>query len=66
MLPREFSAVVITAVYIPSGTNANANAKGNVALSHLHSICNHQKQYPEAVHIIGGDFNRTDLKAVSP
>lgn len=52
-LPHEFSAVVITAVYIPSGTNSNANAKANAALSHLYSICNHQKQYPEAVHIIG-------------
>lgn len=60
-LPREFSVVMITAVYIPP----DANAK--VASSHLHSsIGSQQSKYPDAVHIVAGDFNHADLKTVLP
>ena len=60
-LPREFSVVMITAVYIPP----DANAK--VANSHLHSsISSQQSKYPDAVHIVAGDFNHADLKTVLP
>ncbi|KAK3506378.1 hypothetical protein QTP70_002309 [Hemibagrus guttatus] len=60
-LPREFTVVMITAVYIPPDANANS------AIGHLHgSICSQQCTYPDAVHIIAGDFNHVDLKAVLP
>lgn len=60
-LPWEFNTVLITAVYIPPDANANA------ALSQLHSsISNQQSCYPDAVHIITGDFNHVNLKTVLP
>lgn len=60
-LPRKFTVVVATAVYIPPDANAN------IALGYLHrAITSHQSMYPEAVHIIAGDFNPADLKAVFP
>ncbi|KAK3519478.1 hypothetical protein QTP70_031483 [Hemibagrus guttatus] len=60
-LPREFTVIMITAVYIPPDANAN------LAIGHLHaSICSQQCTYPDAVHIIAGDFNHADLKAVLP
>ena len=49
-LPREFTVVMITAVYIPPDANASS------ALGHLHyTISSQQSMYPEAVHIIAGD-----------
>ncbi|CAJ1076957.1 uncharacterized protein LOC125983400 [Xyrichtys novacula] len=60
-LPREFSVVILTAVYIPP----DANAK--VASNHLHSsIGSQESKYPDAVHIVAGDFNHADLKTVLP
>ena len=58
-LPREFTVVIVTAVYIPPDANAN------IALGYLHSAINSQQStYPEAAHIIAGDFNHADLKTV--
>ncbi len=60
-VPREFTAILITGVYIPP----RANAK--MALEELHNIINSQMNaYPEGAVIIAGDFNRTDLKTVMP
>uniref|UniRef100_A0A3P9IGT3 Reverse transcriptase domain-containing protein n=1 Tax=Oryzias latipes TaxID=8090 RepID=A0A3P9IGT3_ORYLA len=60
-LPREFTVVMVTAVYIPPDANANT------AIGHLRdSIGRQQSRYPEAVHIIAGDFNHVDLKPVLP
>ena len=60
-LLREFSGVIITAVYIPLGSNANS------AIGYLHgSISSQQSSYPGTVHIIARDFNHADLKAVLP
>ena len=60
-LPREFTVVMVTAVYIPPDANAS------LALGHLHSIItSQQNKYPEAVHIVAGDFNHVDLKTVLP
>ncbi len=58
-LPQEFDAVLITAVYIPTDANAN---KAQSYL--LHAINFNQTFYPDAVHIIAGDFNHADLKRV--
>lgn len=52
-LPREFTVVLITAVYISPDANATTS------LGHLHDIISSQQsKYAEAAHIIGGDFNR--------
>ncbi|KAK3563669.1 hypothetical protein QTP86_033513 [Hemibagrus guttatus] len=60
-LPREFTVVMITAVYIPPDANANS------AIEHLHgSICRQQCTYPDTVYIIAGDFNHAHFKAVLP
>jgi len=59
--PRDFTVILITAVYIPP----QANAK--LALEELHNTINSQlNAYPEAAVIIAVDFNHVDLKIVMP
>ena len=60
-LPREFSVILIWAVYIPP----QADAK--LALARLaNAISAQQSRHPEAALIIAGDFNQTDLRTVCP
>ncbi|KAF7700486.1 hypothetical protein HF521_003444 [Silurus meridionalis] len=60
-LPREFSAIVVTAVYIPP----DANAK--LAMEELHAaISKQQSTHPEGAIIVAGDFNHSNLKSVLP
>ena len=60
-LPREFSVVMTTVVYIPP------EASTKLAIGLLHgSISSQLSRYPDAVHIIAGDFNHADLKAALP
>ncbi len=60
-MPRLFTAILITGVYIPP------RASAKMALEELHNIINSQMNaYPEGAVIIAGDFNRTDLKTVMP
>ncbi|KAI4883243.1 hypothetical protein NFI96_004646 [Prochilodus magdalenae] len=60
-LPREFSAVLLTAVYVPP------QAKAKLALSRLHDAINNQlSAHPDGVVIVAGDFNHADLKSVMP
>ncbi len=60
-MPREFSSILIIAVYIPP----QANAK--LALEELHTAINNQlNTQPETVMIVAGDFNHVELKAVLP
>ena len=49
---------MVTAVYIPPDANAS------LALHDPNS--SQQSMYPEAGHIIAGDFNHANLKAVLP
>lgn len=56
-LPREFNVVIVPAVCIPLDANAR---------HYYDTISSQQSMYPEAVHIIAGDFNHADLKAVLP
>ncbi len=52
---------MLTAVYIAPDANASS------ALGYLHdTIRNQQSMYPEAVHIIAGDFNHANLEVVLP
>lgn len=60
-LPRELTVVIVTAVYIPPDANVNK------ALSLLlNTINEQQRDHPEGVHIIAGDFNKANLKTVLP
>ncbi len=60
-LPREFSSIVVTAVYIPP------QADTGLALSKLHDeLSGYINKHPEAAYIIAGDFNKANLKKVMP
>ncbi len=60
-LPREFTAIVIVAVYIPPCANAKD------MLRELYSaISEHQTNSPDGFFIIAGDFNHTNLMTVLP
>ncbi len=60
-LPREFTSIIITAVYIPP------QADTSVALSKLHDeLSGYINKHPDAASIIAGDFNKANLKKVMP
>ncbi len=60
-LPREFTAIVIGAVYIPPCANAKD------ALRELYcAISEQQTKNPDSFFIIAGDFNHANLKTVLP
>ncbi len=60
-LPREFSSIVVTAVYIPP------KADSSLALSKLHDeLSGYINIHPDAACIIAGDFNKANLKKVIP
>ena len=60
-LPREFTSVIITAVYIPPQASTEA------ALSDLRKDLNcSQASNPDAALIVVGDFNQANLKKVMP
>ncbi len=51
-LPREFSSIIVTAVYIPPQSDTG------LALSKLHNVLNgYINKHPDAAFIITGDFN---------
>uniref|UniRef100_A0AAZ3Q1D7 Fish virus induced TRIM protein n=1 Tax=Oncorhynchus tshawytscha TaxID=74940 RepID=A0AAZ3Q1D7_ONCTS len=59
-LPREFSSIIITAVYIPQ-------ADTSMALNELYlTLCKLETIYPEAAFIVAGDFNKANLKTRLP
>ncbi len=60
-MPREFTAIVIVAVYIPPCANAKD------ALRELYcAISEQQTNNPDGFFIIAGDFNHANLKTVLP
>ncbi|KAK0155269.1 hypothetical protein N1851_002403 [Merluccius polli] len=62
-LPREFSAILLVAIYIPPGSNNNRSE----ALYELHQhISDQQTAHPDAFLILAGDFNHANPKSVFP
>ncbi len=62
-LPREFTAITITAVYIPPPPQANTDQ----ALRELYRNINEQETtHPDAAFIITGDFNKANFRTIAP
>ncbi len=60
-LPRDFSSIVVTAVYITPQTDTS------LALSKIHDeLSGYINKHPDAACIIAGDFNKANLKKVMP
>ncbi len=60
-LPREFSSIIITAVYIPP------QADTSLALSKLHDeLSGYINKHPDAACIIAGDFNKSQPQEGHP
>ena len=58
-LPREFSSVVLNAVYVPP------HADNNTALEELYGVIDRtETSRPEAAFIVAGDFNTANMKKV--
>ncbi len=63
-LPREYTAILLVAVYIPPSSN---NINRSEALHDLYQhISEQQTAHPDAFLILAGDFNHADLKNVFP
>ena len=60
-LPREFTAIITTAVYIPPQANTDT------AISELQEVINKQQhRHPAAAIIVLGDFNKAKLSRGLP
>ncbi len=63
-LPREYTAILLVAVYIPPSSN---NINRSEALNDLYQhISEQQTAHPDAFIIVAEDFNHADLKSVFP
>ncbi len=60
-LPREFTAVIIKAVYIPPQSDTDA------VLKELYGhLCKQETMHADAAFIITRDFNKADLRRITP
>ncbi len=60
-LPREITAIIITAVYIPPQANIDQ------ALRELYgNISEQETAYPDAAFIVTGDFNKANFRTIAP
>ncbi len=60
-LPREFTAIIITSVYIPPQVNTDQ------ALRELYgNISEQETTHPDAAFIITGDFNKANFRTIAP
>lgn len=60
-LPRELTAVIIIAVYVPPSANVK-QAMGEL----YNTISQLQTAHPDTFYIVAGDFNKASLKPVLP
>ncbi len=60
-LPREFTAIIITAVYIPPQANTDQ------ALKELYrNISEQETTHPDAAFVVTGDFNKANFRTIAP
>ncbi len=60
-LPREFTAIITTAVYIPPQANTDQ------ALKELYkNISEQETAHPDAVFVVRGDFNKANFRTIAP
>ncbi len=60
-LPREFTAIIITAIYNPPQANTDQ------ALKELYgNISEQETTYPDAAFIVTGDFNKANFRTIAP
>ncbi len=60
-LPREFTAIIITAVYIPPQANTDQ------ALKELYgNISEQETAHPDAAFVVTGDFNKANFRTIVP
>ncbi len=60
-LPREFTEIIFTAVYIPPQANTDQ------ALKELYgNISEQETAYPDAAFIVTGDFNKANFRTIAP
>ncbi len=60
-LPREFTVIIITAVYIPPQANTDQ------ALKELYgNISEQETAYPDAAFVVTGDFNKANFRTIAP
>ncbi len=65
-LPREYTAILLVAVYIPPSSNNNINNRSEALNDLYQHISEQQTAHPDAFLILAGDFNHADLKSVFP
>ncbi len=60
-LPRDFTAIIITAVYIPPQANTDQ------ALKELYrNISEQESAHPDAAFVVTGDFNKANFRTLAP
>ncbi len=60
-LPREFTAIIITAVYIPPQANTDQ------ALKELYrNISEQETAHPDAAFVVTGEFNKANFRTIAP
>ncbi len=60
-LPREFTAIIITAVYIPPQANTDQ------ALRELYgNISEQETAHPDATFVVTGDLNKANFRTIAP
>ncbi len=60
-LPREFTAIIITAVYIPPQANTDQ------ALKELYkNISEQETAHPDTAFVVTGDFNKASFRTIAP
>ena len=63
-LPREFTAILVVAVYLPPDPSSEGKEE---ALGELYrAISEQQTAHPDGLLIVAGDFNHANLKTVLP